>query len=86
MEPLVEMMQSKGESECRRGMWGVVGGEDELCNFEKIRFIEGSPPPPDCEAGTGIGALRGQGCQSRLDFVRYALIEGLAQEDRLRPT
>ena len=84
MEPLVEMMQSKGESECRRSMWGVGGGEDELCDFEKIRFIEGSPPP-DCEAGTGIGALRRQGCQSRLDFVRYALIEGLAQEIRLRP-
>ncbi|MEE2638245.1 MAG: DUF3604 domain-containing protein [Acidobacteriota bacterium] len=82
MEPLVEMMQSKGESECRRGMWGVVGGEDELCDFEKIRFIDGMPPP-DCEDGMGVGALRGEGCQSRLDFVRYALIEGLVQEDRL---
>ena len=82
MEPLVEMMQAKGESECRRGMWGVVGGEDELCDFEKVRYIDGQRPP-DCEDGVGAGALRGEGCQSRLDFVRYALIEGLAQEQRL---
>ena len=82
MEPLVEMMQAKGESECRRGMWNVIGGEDELCDFEKVRYIDGQRPP-DCEDGTGEGGLRGEGCQSRLDFVRYALIEGLAQEERL---
>ena len=82
MEPIVEMMQAKGASECRRGMWGVVGGDDPLCDFEQARFIDGAPPP-DCEDGTGAGALRGEGCQSRLDFARYALIEGLAQEERL---
>ena len=82
MEPLVEMMQAKGESECRRGMWNVVGGEDELCDFEKVRYIDGERPA-DCEDGTGEGALRGEGCQSRLDFVRYALIEGIAQEERI---
>ena len=82
MEPLVEMMQAKGESECRRGMWNVIGGEDELCDFEKVRYIDGQRPP-DCEDGTGEGGLRGEGCQSRLDFVRYALIEGIAQEERL---
>ena len=82
MDPLVEIMQAKGDSECRRGMWGVVGGEDEFCDFEKVRYIDGERPP-DCEEGTGVGGLRGQGCQSRLDFVRYALIDGLAQEERL---
>lgn len=82
MEPLVEMMQAKGASECRRGMWGVVGGNDALCDFEQARFID-DEPPPDCEDGVGAGALRGEGCQSRLDFARYALIEGLAQEARL---
>ncbi len=82
MEPLVEMMQAKGESECRRGMWNVVGGEDELCDFEKVRYVDGERPP-DCEDGTGEGGLRGEGCQSRLDFVRYALIEGIAQEERI---
>ena len=82
MEPLLEIMQAKGASECRRDMWGVVGGDDELCDFEQARFIDGRPPP-DCEEGIGAGALRGEGCQSRLDFARYALIEGLAQEERL---
>ena len=60
MDALVEIMQAKGDSECRRGMWGVVGGEDEFCDFEKVRFIDGEQPP-DCEDGTGAGGLRGQG-------------------------
>lgn len=82
IEPLVEMMQSKGESECRQGMYGVVGGEDELCDFEKVRYVAGEQPP-DCEEGTGSGAMDGRGCQSRLDFVRYGLIEGLRQWQRM---
>jgi hypothetical protein len=32
MEPLVEIFQAKGDSECRFG----VGSNDELCNFEKL--------------------------------------------------
>ncbi|MEM9175605.1 MAG: DUF3604 domain-containing protein [Myxococcota bacterium] len=76
IERLVEMMQVKGESECANGMYGVVGGEDELCDFEKIRRFA-PEPPEDCEEGAGWGALRGNGCQSRVDFARYALIEGM---------
>ena len=81
MEPLVEIMQIKGDSECRNGMYGVAGGRDELCEFEKLRqwWVE----PDDCEEGIGGGALAGLGCQSRLDFVRYALIEGLREADRI---
>ena len=79
---LVEIMQVKGESECRNGMWGVVGGEDELCDFEKIRGL-GERAPEDCDDGIGSGALRGSGCQSRLDFSRYALGEGLRHEQAL---
>ena len=81
VERLVEIMQIKGDSECRNGMYGVVGAPDELCDFEKIWPAE--PAPPDCEEGTGRGALGGRGCVSRLDFVRYALIEGLREADRL---
>ena len=82
IERLVEMMQVKGESECANGMYGVVGGEDELCSFEKIRqFAE--EPPDDCEEGAGWGALRGGGCQSRVDFARYALIEGMRERERV---
>jgi hypothetical protein len=79
MEPIVEMSQMKGDSECRNGMWNVLGATDELCDFEKIRPVE----TPDCEDGTGQGALGGDGCISRRDFVRYALVEGLIEAERL---
>jgi hypothetical protein len=81
IEPLVEMMQIKGESECAGGMYGVVG-EDELCGFEKIR-AGGPTPPEDCVEGTGEGAVFGGGCQSRLDFARYVVVEGLREERRI---
>jgi len=80
-EPVVEMMQIKGESECKPGMWQVFG-EDELCDFEKMRGL-GDGAPQDCRDGIGFGAVMGQGCQSRLDFARYAVIEGMAEEERI---
>jgi hypothetical protein len=81
----MEMMQIKGSMECRNGMWNVLGANDELCNFEKfpVNFRSEPGPPPDCEDGTGHGALVGRGCASRLDFMRYALIEGLREADRI---
>ena len=82
LEPLVEMMQIKGESECANGMYGVVGDTDELCDFEKI-LGTGEAAPTDCREGTGDGALKGEGCTSRLDFARYALIEGLREGKRI---
>ena len=80
MEPLVEIMQIKGDSECRNGMFGL-GARDELCEFEKLRqwWVD----PEDCGEGVGGGALAGLGCASRLDFVRYALVEGLREADRI---
>ncbi|MFK8019839.1 MAG: DUF3604 domain-containing protein [Pseudomonadales bacterium] len=80
-EPIVEMMQIKGESECKADLWGVLG-EDEQCGFEKIRGI-GEAAPKDCELDSGSGAIMGLGCQSRLDFARYALIEGLVEKQRI---
>ena len=79
MEPVVEMMQVKGESECAQGF--ALGDADELCGFEKLRTrLE----PETCEDGeTGSGALNGRGCRSRLDFVRYALVEGLRERERI---
>lgn len=82
LEPIVEMMQVKGESECKNGMYGVLGSRDELCEFEKVRGTD-AHAPEDCFEGTGAGALKGEGCQSRLDFVRYALIEGLREGARI---
>jgi hypothetical protein len=79
MEPVVEMIQIKGESECRSGMWKVLGA-DEDCDFEKWRTLH---DVEDCKDGKGWGALGGKGCRSRLDFARYALIEGLREADRI---
>lgn len=82
LEPLLEMMQVKGESECRNGLFDVVGGADELCGFEKIRSFAGASPT-DCEEGVGAGAIRGAGCQSRVDFARYAVVAGLREAERI---
>lgn len=79
LEPLVEISQIKGDSECRDDMYGVVAAPDEFCRFEEWR----PPTAPDCEEGTGVGALAGQGCVSRLDYVRHVLVEGLREEKRL---
>lgn len=82
LEPVVEMMQIKGESECRNGMFEIMGGEDELCDFEKIRDF-GQPDLEDCGAGMGKGAQAGKGCTARTDYVRYALLEGLKEKARI---
>jgi hypothetical protein len=79
MEPLVEIFQNKGDSECMNGLSGVNGPHDELCDFEKIR----EAPFEDCGDGTGLGGQIGLGCISRLDYVRYALLEGLREEERI---
>lgn len=81
MEPLLEVVQAKGESECRNGFAGVAG-VDEICDLDKVRTIEGRLPP-DCGEEAGAGALRGAGCQSRVDFARYALLEGVREQERL---
>ncbi len=81
LEPLAEIMQIKGDSECANGLAGVAGGRDELCAFEKFRAW--GEAPADCGEGTGSGALAGQGCSGRMDFVRYALVEGLVEADRI---
>jgi hypothetical protein len=81
MEPLVEMVQAKGESECRNGFASVLG-EDEICDLDKVRFVEGAQPP-DCGDESGGGAMASRGCQSRYDFARFTLIEGLREEAKL---
>ena len=75
------MMQIKGESECRNGFPGVVGGPDEFCNFEKVRDM-GDPDLEPCTE-PGRGALLGFGCTDRADFARYALVKGLEEKARI---
>jgi hypothetical protein len=78
-EPLVEIYQHKGESECMNGLSGVFGPADEQCGFEKHE----RPNMPDCGEGTGTQGIVNGGCYSRRDFVRGALLTGLKEEERL---
>jgi hypothetical protein len=79
MEPLVEIFQHKGDSECRNGLSGILGQPDELCGFEKLNEAD----VDDCGDGTGAFRVMGMGCLSRWDFVRNALLGGLREEERL---
>ena len=91
MEPIVEMYQSKGASECRNGIVGILNSTDELCDFEHTedKTIQGvwdkDPLVDECPTGTwGHWRLHlGPDCYSPLSYTRYALVEGLAQEERL---
>ncbi|MFN8542944.1 MAG: DUF3604 domain-containing protein [Candidatus Binatia bacterium] len=79
MEPLVEVYQHKGDSECMNGLSGTVGATDEQCDFEKRR----TPPFDDCGDGTGAGGTITIGCVSRHDYLRGALLSGLQERERL---
>ncbi len=76
LEPLVEVFQHKGDSECDNGVSGILAEPDELCGFEKLL----PPPIIDCGDGVGSQGMTGAGCVSRRDFVRGALIAGLETE------
>jgi hypothetical protein len=71
-EPLVEIMQHKGDSEC------MLGGDttDEACGFEKLPYADfsgvGQPRPP-----RGVPPL------DRRTMVREALKQGLLTEQTL---
>jgi len=82
IEPLVEIFQQKGSSECANGLWNIAGAPDELCDFEQYRDWRAAVYE-DCRDGRGEGALEGRGCVSRLDFTRMALAAGLAEQRRI---
>jgi hypothetical protein len=74
-EPLVEIYQSKGGSECRfdRLAGRGVGTEDELCTFEQIKEkseVPGQSPPP-------IDAYPAR------NLVRNTIADGLQLEESL---
>lgn len=78
LEPLLEIFQHKGDSECIGGLPGL-GPPDELCDFEKLRL----PPFDDCGDATGSQGMLNKGCVSRLDYLRGILLAGLSEEQRL---
>jgi hypothetical protein len=90
-EPIVEVMQHKGDSECRNGVAGVLDSEDELCEFERFedaaigRFSDEGEELDECSEGVFADWTPhlGPDCVSRLSYVRYALIEGLKEERRI---
>jgi Protein of unknown function (DUF3604) len=81
LEPLVEITQVKGDSECRNGIASVFGATDELCDFEKLR--KPSEEIADCGEEVGSGGMMLKGCVSRYSYVRYALTAGLNEEAKL---
>lgn len=81
VEPLAEILQVKGDSECRNGIPSVLGAPDEQCNFEKLRAA--NEVIPDCGEEAGSGGMLLKGCASRYSYVRYALTAGLAEQEKL---
>jgi hypothetical protein len=69
IEPLVEMNQHKGDSECRPG---VGGSTDELCGFEKLNRLQLFSPISD---PSQVFPAR--------NYVRNVLKEGLLQEQAI---
>ncbi len=74
-EPLAEIFQQKGGSECRFDRLAGVGVDtaDELCTFEQLLIpheLPGTPPPP----------IDGY---PRRNLIRNTLKDGLALEQRL---
>jgi hypothetical protein len=73
LEPLVEVMQHKGDSECPAGSKGADGTVDELCSFEKLPYDRFS-----AKFTVGERTPAGEG-----SWVRGALIQGLALQSSL---
>lgn len=92
MEPLVEVYQHKGASECTPGGLDPLGSDDPECAFELLipNVCSGDPgDAPDCKPicpeGGGFGGFLGT-CISPNDFARGALRNGLSERERMGET
>ena len=92
-EPIVEIFQHKGGSECINGLSTVFAEPDELCDVEAVRVLgreetvqsllsgETTLLTEECPEGeNGNQGMLGAGCVGRTDFVRPALVVGLEEE------
>ncbi|NEO80004.1 DUF3604 domain-containing protein [Moorena sp. SIO4G3] len=89
LERLVEVIQTKGESECKTGL----GNTDELCGFEKLNrsFIVSDELPlmegAAVQAQTSVYSCEEKPedpkCISKYDYIREGLKEGIKQEAKI---
>ena len=86
LEPLVEVYQHKGSSECVTGIADPLASEDELCDFEIFYENLCEDPENPTEGCTNIcdpDAISFiDGCIPPSDYVRGALRRGLAERVR----
>lgn len=81
MEPLVELVQAKGESECHTG----IGTVDEFCSFEKLDkrpVCTENSDPADCVVECDKDG-QPAGCIWARNYVRNALKDGLRLQSQL---
>ncbi len=84
LEPLIEIYQHKGASECVSGIDDPLASEDELCDFESVYEQYCDETGGDdgcvrrCEVGGG-GGFAGLGCVSARDMARGAMKLGLQE-------
>jgi len=88
LEPLMEIYQHKGASECVSGVDDPLASEDELCGFEEFfeNLCTGPDDPRDdctpvCDEMSGSSFLGG--CVAPSDLLRGALRQGLAEYARV---
>lgn len=88
MEPIMEIFQHKGNSECFNGLPGILGQPDELCNMEQVRTLgeridrSGTKQVVEfcTEDEVGRRGFSRFGCISKNDFFRSLLLTGLQDE------
>jgi hypothetical protein len=88
MEPVMEVFQHKGNSECFNGLPDILGAPDELCEQEQVRTVgrvaESFGKKSTirfCEEGEiGTRGFSRFGCISKNDFFRSVLLTGLQDE------